>query len=100
MGMKNESHLKDHRLWDEPMAIDLAKDEGLILESDHWTFIFAYRNYYLEHQKSYSIRQLNQQLKSHWADPLQLSIRLHQLFPQGAKQVAKIAGLPKPNRCL
>ncbi len=91
-------HLGD---WDKSIADCLAHQESISLSSDHWEVIDYVRRFYEEFQTSPAIRPLVNYLKQCLGPEKGNSIYLHTLFPESpAKQAAKIAGLPKPKRCI
>lgn len=91
-------HLSD---WSEALAEELAQEEGLELSADHWEIIWFVRGFYKTYQTSPAIRALLKALKPALGETKANSLYLQKLFPKGpAKQVTKIAGLPKPAKCL
>lgn len=96
-----EGYLKDPSLWTDEIAKAIASTEELELTDDHWHVIRYVRNFYEEFNTSPSIRPLVKYLQQEWSKEKGNSIYLALLFPEGpAKQATKIAGLPKPARCL
>lgn len=97
----NEGYLQHLQDWNAQVAIAIATKEGLQLEAAHWEIIYFLRQFYLEYQLTPAIRVLVKELAKKMGDEKGNSIYLHQLFPGGpAKQASKIAGLPKPVRCI
>jgi TusE/DsrC/DsvC family sulfur relay protein len=91
-------HLSD---WNETVAHALAKEDGLVLTADHWEVIYLLRTFYQSYQIAPAMRVLITALKNKLGPSKGNSHYLHQLFPLGAaKQSNKIAGLPKPTRCI
>lgn len=90
-----EGFLKDHTQWDEKIALELAKQEGIPELTDrHWAVINFMRKEYEEKGDGPSIRRLTKQSGVPTKE-------LYQLFPKGpAKKAAKIAGIPKPTGCI
>lgn len=96
-----EGYLTNPRDWSKQIAIAIADDEDLDLNDDHWQVINYVRNFYEEFNTSPSIRPLVKYLQQEWSKEKGNSIYLALLFPEGpAKQATKIAGLPKPARCI
>ena len=59
------------------------------------------REYFFKFEMPPGMRPLVQALKNRYGEAKGSSAYLHKLFPNGpAKQGNKIAGLPKPLRCL
>ena len=91
-------HLSD---WNEQVAIAIAAAENITLTAEHWQIINFLRNFYQEFQTTPPIRILVKEIEKKFGAEKGNSIYLHQLFPGGpAKQACKIAGLPKPVKCI
>lgn len=87
--------------WHEQIATKIAKDEALILIKDHWHVIYFLRNFYQQYHKTPPIRILVNQLAVQLGSEKASSIYLNNLFPKGIlKQASKLAGLPRPTRCM
>ncbi len=96
-----QGYLTDSSLWNEDVAIAISKSEDIELTEDHWQVIRYVRQFYEEFNTSPSIRPIVKYLANEWSKEKGNSIYLHILFPDGpAKQATKIAGLPKPARCI
>lgn len=91
----DDGHLKNLADWNEDIARELAKEEGIPELTDrHWLVINYMRSEFQKHGDAPSIRKLT---KESGVDTKEL----YQLFPKGpAKKAAKIAGLPKPKGCI
>ena len=99
--LDKNGYLADPSIWTIEIAELFAEDEQLILTDDHWQVINYVRNFYNEFNKSPSIRPLVKYLAKQLGEEKGNSIFLMMLFPEGpAKQATKIAGLPKPARCI
>ena len=93
--------LKNAEEWQPEIALSLAEKEGITLTKDHWQLIYFLRQFYEEFQLHPSMRVLIQQLRKDWPAEKASSLYLLELFPGGPiKQASKIAGLPKPLKCL
>ena len=90
-----EGFLLDARQWNEQIAQELARENGIEHLSDrHWQVINFMRNTYLESGSAPSIRSLGKTS----GVPIK---ELYELFPKGpAKLAAKIGGIPKPRGCI
>lgn len=86
--------------WDEAVAQTIAASEGIVLSPDHWQVVHYVRHYYGSFNASPALRPLVKYLSEHWGPDKGNSLYLHKLFREPAKQACKIAGLPKPARCL
>jgi tRNA 2-thiouridine synthesizing protein E len=96
-----QGYLLDHTLWCEALATIIAAQENIELTSQHWEVIHFVRNFYLEYNTSPAIRMLVKAMAKALGEDKGNSIYLYKLFPKGpAKQATKIAGLPKPARCI
>jgi tRNA 2-thiouridine synthesizing protein E len=96
-----DGFLLNHHNWNENVAQQLAKNEGINLTQDHWQLIHLIRQFYQEFDISPAMRPLAKYIKLHLGKEQASSIYLMQLFPQSpAKYLAKIAGLPRPENCL
>ncbi|MFM4717834.1 TusE/DsrC/DsvC family sulfur relay protein [Aeromonas bivalvium] len=87
--------------WSEALAPVLAEQEGIVLEEPHWEVVRFVRAFYLEFNTSPAIRALVKAMEKQYGPQKGNSRYLYKLFPQGpAKQATKIAGLPKPVKCI
>lgn len=87
--------------WTPELAPYLAQTENIELTQAHWEVVHFVRDFYLEFNTSPAIRALVKAMASKLGTDKGNSRYLHRLFPKGpAKQATKIAGLPKPARCL
>ncbi|MFM4704255.1 TusE/DsrC/DsvC family sulfur relay protein [Aeromonas bivalvium] len=87
--------------WSEALAPVLAEQEGIVLEAPHWEVVRFVRAFYLEFNTSPAIRALVKAMEKQYGPEKGNSRYLYKLFPQGpAKQATKIAGLPKPVKCI
>jgi tRNA 2-thiouridine synthesizing protein E len=82
--------------WDETQGQRTAEQEGIELTAEHWDVVRCLREYYLEHGKPESGRELSDMLDRRYADQGGRKY-LRRLFPQGpVAQGMRIAGLPVP----
>ncbi len=96
-----QGYLIDYTLWNNDIAEAIAKLENLELTKNHWEVINFVREFYLRFEKSPAMRPLVKYLKQKLGEEKGNSIYLALLFPGGAaKQSTKLAGLPKPARCI
>ncbi|PHS15287.1 MAG: sulfurtransferase TusE [Kangiella sp.] len=94
-------YLLDSSQWNIEIAKIMAELETIDMTNDHWEVIDYVRQFYNEFQKSPSIRPLVKYLAKSLGKEKGNSLYLQILFPEGpAKQATKIAGLPKPARCI
>lgn len=94
-------YLKNVADWSEPLAVLIAEKDGLVLGEAHWEIVHFVREFYNEYKTSPAIRMLVKALSQKFGQEKGNSRYLQRLFPEGpAKQATKIAGLPKPAKCL
>lgn len=96
-----QGYLLDSTLWTTELATSIAQVESIAMTDQHWQVIFFVRNFYLEYNTSPAIRALVKAMQKEYGKEKITSRYLYRLFPKGpAKQATKIAGLPKPARCI
>ena len=90
-----DGFIQDPDGWDQAVAADLAKTEGVDdLTEDHWKVVNYLREYYLEYNMAPMIRKLCKTTGFKLKE-------IYELFPSGpAKGACKVAGLPKPTGCV
>jgi tRNA 2-thiouridine synthesizing protein E len=87
--------------WNEEIAGELAKEEGIDMSENHWEVVNFLREYYDEYQIAPAVRVLTKAIGKKLGADKGNSKYLYELFPYGpAKQACKIAGLPKPTGCI
>ncbi|MFQ3206966.1 MAG: tRNA 2-thiouridine synthesizing protein E [Glaciecola sp.] len=94
-------YLIDYLEWEKELALIIAQKEAIELTSAHWDVVLFVRGFYEEYETSPAIRVLVKSLSNKFGPEVGNSRRVQRLFPKGpAKQATKIAGLPKPAKCL
>lgn len=94
-------YLLDHTEWDTEIAEIIAQKELIELSDAHWEVVLFVREFYIEYDTSPAIRVLVKSLAKKFGPDIGNSRYVQRLFPKGpAKQATKIAGLPKPAKCL
>ena len=97
----NDGYLKESSQWSEALAEVIAEKEAITLSPEHWEVVRFVREFYLEFNTSPAIRMLVKAMASKFGEEKGNSRYLYRLFPKGpAKQATKIAGLPKPVKCI
>lgn len=87
--------------WQEAMVPLLAEQEEITLTEQHWEVIRFVRDFYLEFNTSPAIRMLVKAITQKYGEERGNSRYLYRLFPKGpAKQATKLAGLPRPVKCI
>jgi len=96
-----EGYLVNLSDWDESVANEIAKTEGIDMSENHWEVVNFLREYYEEFQIAPAVRVLTKAIGKKLGADKGNSQYLYELFPYGpAKQACKIAGLPKPTGCV
>ena len=94
-------YLLDIQDWQPELAPLLAQQENIELTEAHWEVVNFVRDFYLEYETSPAMRALVKAMAQKLGVEKGNSSYLFKLFPLGpAKQATKIAGLPKPAKCL
>ena len=97
----NDGYLKESNQWSEGLAEVIAAKEDIVLSTEHWEVVRFVRDFYLEFNTSPAIRMLVKAMANKFGEEKGNSRYLYRLFPKGpAKQATKIAGLPKPVKCI
>jgi|SRR5699024_1115690 len=97
----HEGYLLHVQDWNEALAEILAAQENINLTDEHWLIIRFVRQFYQQYNTSPAIRMLVSAVKKEYGETKGNSRYLQRLFPNGpAKQATKIAGLPKPVKCI
>ncbi|OOF52033.1 TusE/DsrC/DsvC family sulfur relay protein [Rodentibacter trehalosifermentans] len=97
----NNGYLLNSQQWNEEVAQAIAEQEQLELTPAHWEVIYFVRDFYQEYNTSPAIRMLVKAMAEKLGEDKGNSRYLQRLFPEGpAKQATKLAGLPKPAKCL
>lgn len=93
----DEGYLVDPNSWNEEIAEQLARNEGLVLGEDHWKIIRYMRNHFDEHQTPPDARHVTKFIADDMGYGKKAGNRLFELFPYGyVKQACKIAGMKRP----
>lgn len=101
LALDKHGYLANVQDWDEQVAEEFAILEGISLTAAHWEVVHFVRQFYLEFNTSPAIRILVKAMAQQLGPDKGNSKYLFMLFPQGpAKQATRIAGLPKPAKCL
>ncbi|ANS85413.1 TusE/DsrC/DsvC family sulfur relay protein [Vibrio scophthalmi] len=96
-----QGYLLDHNQWEEGMIEILAEQEGITLTAEHLEVVHFVRGFYLEFNTSPAVRMLVKAMAKAHGEEKGNSKYLFKLFKEGpAKQATKLAGLPKPAKCL
>ncbi|MCK5818364.1 MAG: TusE/DsrC/DsvC family sulfur relay protein [Psychromonas sp.] len=96
-----QGYLIDSTIWNEKLAVHIAQIESITLSDEHWQVVHFVRAFYIEFNTSPAMRTLIKALqREHGKDKVNTRY-LYRLFPGGpASQATKIAGIPRPARCI
>lgn len=87
--------------WEPAVAERFAELEHIQLTAAHWEVIRFVREFYQEFNTSPAVRMLVKAMAAKFGPEKGNSKYLFMLFPEGpAKQATRLAGLPKPAKCL
>lgn len=96
-----QGYLLNHKEWSEALVPLLAEEEKIELTEAHWEVIRFVRTFYEEYKTSPAVRMLVKAMEKEYGKEKGNSKYLFKLFKLGpAKQATKLAGLPKPAKCL
>jgi tRNA 2-thiouridine synthesizing protein E len=101
LALDKHGYLANMQDWNEQVAHAFALKEQITLTAAHWEVVQFVRQFYLEFNTSPAMRILVKAMAQQLGADKGNSKYLFMLFPQGpAKQATRIAGLPKPAKCL
>lgn len=97
----DEGYLLNVADWTPQLRDFMANQMGLTLTDAHLLVLDIVREYYQKYDTTPPMRGLIKLLKTAGHTDLASSVALARLFPEGAaKCAAKLAGLPKPVKCI
>ncbi|MEE3422291.1 TusE/DsrC/DsvC family sulfur relay protein [Succinimonas sp.] len=97
----DNGYLKNYRDWTPEVAAKIAEDLNLPLTPERMEVVMFVRKFYEEFNTSPAIRLLVKAMAKEFGPEKGSSRYLYSLFPDGpALQAAKIAGLPRPVKCI
>ncbi|MCW2258421.1 tRNA 2-thiouridine synthesizing protein E [Providencia alcalifaciens] len=97
----SQGYLINSQQWSEALIPLLAEQENISLTEEHLEIVRFVRSFYLEFNTSPAIRMLVKAVSQQFGEEKGNSRYLYRLFPKGpAKQATKLAGLPKPVKCI
>ena len=107
MKLDADGHLTEPTAWSEAVAAELADAAGIPLAPRHWRVIRTLRQFHATTGLAPSMRPLVRLLRETGETELASSVTLLKLFPSPpgttaspATLAARIAGLPRPDKCL
>lgn len=91
----SEGYLVDPAEWSEDFARVLAREEGLVLTSEHWEVIRYLRAHFMRHGTQATVRDMIVHFRQVWGRERGSNLYLHKIFPRGGpqKQGNRLAGL-------
>lgn len=99
--LDKHGYLQQLKDWTPAVAEAFAQLEQLTLSDAHWEVIYFVREFYQQFNTSPAIRLLVKAMAEKLGPEKGNSKYLFLLFPEGpAKQATRLAGLPKPAKCL
>jgi len=91
--VNEEGYFTNPSQWTREMAVEIAKDEGIVLTEQHYAIMEFLRNRFTRGD-ALSIRSINH------SGVIDVKT-FYQLFPGAPlKKATKIAGIPKPASCV
>lgn len=98
--LDQDGHLVDYNTWNTDVAQALAQSLNIHLDAWHFMVLQHIRNFYQQYDHAPSTRPLIKFLMKQ--DPSINNAILQQRFNTGlvARQLCRLAGLPKPANCL
>ncbi len=92
--VNEEGFMTDPRQWSREIAVELAREEGIVLGDRHWKVLEFVRRDGEENGEAPNVRRMTKI----GGIPTK---ELYDLFPGGpAKKAARIAGYPNPHGCI
>ncbi len=96
-----DGFLVDRNDWNKTIAEKIALDEAIILSDPHWELISFVQQYYSDYHITPIMRILAKAIRKRISEEKGTSKYLYSLFPDApVRQLARIAGLPKPPSCI
>ncbi len=97
----DEGYLLNKDEWSEALMEYMASKANLTLTLEHKLVINTVRQYFDQYATTPAMRNLIALLKKEGHAEIASSVKLARLFPDGAaKTAARLAGLPKPVKCI
>ncbi|MGN1393569.1 MAG: TusE/DsrC/DsvC family sulfur relay protein [Succinivibrionaceae bacterium] len=94
-------YLQNFEDWNMDIATEIAKNLNIELTPERIEIIMFVRKFYETYATSPAIRALVKAMEKEYGPEKGCSRYLYKLFPEGpALQATKIAGLPRPVKCI
>ncbi|HIL03768.1 MAG TPA: TusE/DsrC/DsvC family sulfur relay protein [Candidatus Thioglobus autotrophicus] len=96
--LDNEGYLTEPNQWNREVAIELATEENLELNDEHWIVLDLMRDFYKENGVASDVRHIFKQLGVDLdISKKEAKAKLFSLFPYGyVQQACKISGMRRP----
>lgn len=96
-----EGYLSDSSQWSADVAKTIADIENIEMTDERWQVVNFVRQFYQTYDTSPAMRALVKAMQNEYGEDKGNSRYLYRLFPKGPAKIAtKLAGLPKPAKCL
>ncbi|MEF9957070.1 MAG: TusE/DsrC/DsvC family sulfur relay protein [Acinetobacter sp.] len=101
LDLDQDGHLVDYTIWNQDVAVELAKSLDLELTAWHFEILNAVRQFYQQFGHSPATRPLIKYLIKTVSSDIN-NAELQQKFNTGlvARHLSRLAGVPKPANCL
>lgn len=101
IAVDKNGYLVNHIDWSADVAQHIAELENIEMTEERWQVVNFVREFYITYDTSPAIRALVKAMEKTYGIEKGNSRYLYRLFPKGpAKLASKLAGLPKPAKCL
>jgi len=95
INLRADGRLERSSDWTPELAEEMAKNEGLVLNEQHWDVINVMREYYQEFNTSPIFKLLRRELSKKFGAERASEEALDALFPNGVQQQgSRLAGIP------
>jgi len=99
--LDEDGFLQDWEGWEEGMAEEMAKKDGVVLGEEHWKVLRYLRDYFIKYQVAAPIKMLVKEMAKMLGPEKGKTKYIYELFPGGPAMMAcRYAGLPKPTGCV
>ena len=102
LNLDQDGHLIDTASWDRSVARQLAERLDITLSEEHWQILLAARAFYADYDHIPRTRPFIKYLQGALPALELTNAKLQLLFNTGVtvREIARVAGLPKPPHCL
>ena len=94
LNFDGDGFLINPEIWNDEIATQIAKEDGIDMSDQHWAIVRVIRNNYEEKGNAPMIRTICKETGLKLKD-------IYELFPLGpARGACRVAVLPKPDGCV